>query len=112
MGLSTFKEFWRERLPHIVIAKTLTDLCWVCQQGNTKLIRARAKDLENESNEYDELVEEQRKHIVQSTEEQRYYRAQCQKAKEQSNQLIASSENFNILSPKPKCSFDGIAHYS
>ncbi|XP_066918891.1 uncharacterized protein [Clytia hemisphaerica] len=112
MGLSTFSEFWRARLPHIVIAKTMSDLCWVCQEGNTKLIRARAKNFEDEDDDYDQVLEEHKKHIVRATEEQRYYRAQCDKAKENAKELIVSSEKFDLFSPKPKCSFKGMAHFS
>ena len=113
MGFSSFCAFWNERLPHIVIAKTMSDLCWVCQEGNTRLIRARAKNYNDEDNDYDELVEEQKAHVIWAAEEQRYYRAQCEKAKEAAEELILKSGgDYDIFKKKPNCSFNGMAHYS
>eukprot|EP00111_Clytia_hemisphaerica_P024385 TCONS_00071948-protein len=74
MGLSTFAKLWKSQLPNVLITKPLGDLCWVCQQGNERLLRAHL-DSEDE-NEHDEAQDEQTLHIVQATEETRYYRAQ------------------------------------
>lgn len=112
LGLSTFTEFWRERLPDIVIAKTMSDLCWVCQAGNARLVRERAKPFEDQDDQHDKAALEHSKHVVLAVEEQRYYRAQCDKAKEDAKKLVIASENFDLFSQKPHCSFDGMAHYS
>ena len=111
MGMSSFCEFWKEKLPHIVIAKRMSDLCWVCQEGNTRLIRARAKNFEDVDNDYDKIVQKQKDHVVLAAEEQRYYRAQCESAKEHVQELV-NSDNFDLFSAKPKCSFKGKAHFS
>lgn len=116
MGFSSFRDLWKKHLPNIKIAKTMADLCWTCQQGNTKLIRARAKNAAGNhteaDEEYDEVLREHEDHIIQSAEEIRYYRAQVEKAKEHAKILVQSSENFNAFESKPKCSFRGIAHFS
>jgi hypothetical protein len=35
VGISTFKNLWKELLPFVVINKPATDLCWTCQKNNT-----------------------------------------------------------------------------
>ena len=35
-----FFTLWKETLPHIVICRPMSDLCWVCQKNATAIIRA------------------------------------------------------------------------
>ena len=37
--LRSFSELWKQLLPFIVVAKPMSDLCWVCQQNNTRVVR-------------------------------------------------------------------------
>ena len=37
--LRAFCQLWKQLLPFIVVAKPASDLCWVCQQNNTKVLR-------------------------------------------------------------------------
>lgn len=75
MGLSTFTNLWRSQLPNILITKPMGDLCWVCQQGNERLLRNHLES-DGEDDEHEKAQDEQTLHIVQATEEARYYRAQ------------------------------------
>ena len=40
VAYSTFTQLWRQLLPHVVVMKPMSDLCWVCQQNSTAIMRA------------------------------------------------------------------------
>ena len=67
VGSSLFGELWKSQLPNVVISKPMGDLCWVCQQGNERLLRSH---VENDDDQ-DELNEAHRAHIIESTQEAR-----------------------------------------
>ena len=35
-----FQQLWKQLLPHLMVCKPMSDLCWVCQQNSTAIIRA------------------------------------------------------------------------
>ena len=109
LGFSSFREMWKRQLPHVVIAKPMADLCWVCQNGNNLILKSRANQ---DDGVYDDLMEKHLAHIEQATEECRYYCAQVEKAGEDAQTLIQETEEFNVFSNKPNCSFKGMAHFS
>ena len=37
---STFCRVWQKFLPHIVVSRPMTDLCWRCQQNSTAIVRS------------------------------------------------------------------------
>ena len=37
---NTFCKLWRELLPHITVMKPMTDLCAVCQENSTAIMRS------------------------------------------------------------------------
>ena len=37
--LRSFSQLWKQLLPFIVVAKPMSDLCWTCQQNNTRVVR-------------------------------------------------------------------------
>ena len=39
-GYSTFCKVWRHFLPHVIVARPMTDLCWTCQQNSTAIVRS------------------------------------------------------------------------
>lgn len=49
VGYSTFTRLWRQLLPHIVIMKPMSDLCWICQQNSTAITRAANRPEEEKS---------------------------------------------------------------
>ena len=42
---STFNAIWHRYLPHVVITKAASDLCWQCQQNSTALVRSQSSPL-------------------------------------------------------------------
>lgn len=40
VSLSSFQDLWRQLVPHIAVARPMTDLCSLCQVNNTAIIRA------------------------------------------------------------------------
>jgi hypothetical protein len=46
---NTFCTLWRKLAPHITVMKPMTDLCWVCQQNSTAIMRAAHTPEENKS---------------------------------------------------------------
>lgn len=49
VGYSTFTRLWRQLVPHIIIMKPMTDLCWICQQNSTAITRAANRPEEEKS---------------------------------------------------------------
>jgi len=46
---NTFCTLWRKLAPQITVMKPMTDLCWVCQQNSTAIMRAAHKPEEEKS---------------------------------------------------------------
>ena len=40
VGYSSFCSLWEQILPHIIVCKPMSDLCWTCQQNSTMIMRA------------------------------------------------------------------------
>ena len=40
LAYPTFTQLWRQLLPHILVMKPMSDLCWVCQQNSTAIMRS------------------------------------------------------------------------
>ena len=38
---ATFTQLWRQLLPFVVVIKPMSDLCWVCQQNSTAIMRSK-----------------------------------------------------------------------
>ena len=49
VAYSTFTQLWRQLLPHVVVMKPMSDLCWVCQQNSTAIMRAANRPVEEKS---------------------------------------------------------------
>ena len=45
----TFTQLWRQLLPNVVVMKPMSDLCWVCQQNSTAIMRAVNRPEEEKS---------------------------------------------------------------
>ena len=37
---STFTSLWQQLLPHVVVMKPMSDLCWMCQKNSTAITRS------------------------------------------------------------------------
>ena len=40
LAYPTFTQLWRQLLPHILVMKPMSDLCWVCQQNSTAIMHS------------------------------------------------------------------------
>ena len=46
---SVFTSLWRQLLPHVVVMKPMSDLCWLCQQNSTAICRSANQPEEEKS---------------------------------------------------------------
>ena len=49
VAYTTFCNYWRTLLPHIIVGKPMTDLCWTCQQNSSIILKAVNKSTEEKS---------------------------------------------------------------
>ena len=49
VAYSTFTQLWRRFLPNVVVMKPMSDLCWVCQQNSSAIMRAANRPEEEKS---------------------------------------------------------------
>ena len=40
VSYSTFTSLWRQLLPHVVVMKPMSELCWMCQKDSTAITRS------------------------------------------------------------------------
>ena len=40
VSYSMFTSLWRQLLPHVVVMKPMSDLCWICQQNSTAIAKS------------------------------------------------------------------------
>ena len=45
----SFSTFWKQLLPHILVCKQMSDLCWICQQNSKRIMRAHNRPEEEKS---------------------------------------------------------------
>ena len=49
VAYSTFTQLWHQLLPHILVMKPMSDLCWIFQQNSTAIVRSTNKPEEDKS---------------------------------------------------------------
>lgn len=49
VAYSTFCIMWRKFLPHVMVTKPMSDLCWVCQKNSVAIMRAANQPEEQKS---------------------------------------------------------------
>ena len=49
LAYPTFTQLWRQLLPHVLVMKPMSDLCWVCQQNSTAIMRSANRPEEEKS---------------------------------------------------------------
>ena len=88
-----------------MIAKPATDLCWKCQNNNNQIF----KSVNRNEEEKIALVTEQLRHLDTADKERKYYKAQCDVAKED---IETNFPNYVMFNKYPPCSFEGTTHIS
>ena len=53
---TTFYKIWRKYLPHVIITKPMTDLCWKCQHNSAAIVRSLNSTMQNQSTVSDCLM--------------------------------------------------------
>ena len=48
-GYKSFRNIWNQFVPLIIVTKPASDLCWVCQQNSTLIMRSANKSEEEKS---------------------------------------------------------------
>ena len=74
----TFCRLWRTLLPSVIIMKPMTDLCWICHQNSTAILRAANGSEASKSSTLKEAEEHLR--IVQV--ERSFYKSTCDTCRE------------------------------
>ena len=46
VAYSTFTHLWRQLLSNVIVMKLMSDLCWVCQQNSTAIMRSANQPVE------------------------------------------------------------------
>ena len=126
---TTFTAYWRQLIPRIVVMKPMTDLCWVCQQNSTAIMRAvnRPDSEKSEVGTYNDSIKNKsystftqvirtaEAHLTRATKERSYYRTQCQKCKTSLHNIFTENRRFKPpppFSPFPPMSKPMTVHFS
>ena len=65
-----FNDLWKQFFPNVVVAKPMTDLCFICQQNTSKLVRAANLPEEEKS----QCVQVQQAHLNSVQTERELYK--------------------------------------
>lgn len=103
VALTTFRQLWRTLLPFVAVMKPATDLCWMCQQGASKIKRCSEKG--NNDDEKAAAISEYSEHLAKARQERSVYTAAC----ESSKRTLSVDEK---LDHHPACSREDTMHYS
>jgi len=104
VGETSFRNIWREHLPHISCQKPADDLCDVCRQNVLRIQRAANSD----DAAKDEALKEAVEHLERAKTQRKYYNEWRRKAAEEYETTYQDvSGKFNVLS----FDFAGQIHY-
>ena len=104
----TFCLLWRKQLPHLLVMKPMTDLCWTCQKHSAAVVSAANNTSDAKSQvllEYDRVV----------VFERSFYKSMCDERKRSIKEHFTSNDEFEPPPPNsqlPANSNDIVAHYS
>ena len=79
IGRSTFLDLWNTQLPYITVMKPATDLCWVCQQNLTQILRSTNRSEEDKTM----CLERAQVHIELAKKERDHYNSECKTCADQ-----------------------------
>ena len=98
IGRSTFLDLWNKQLPYITVMKPATDLCWVCQQNLTQILRSANRSEENKAL----YLEQAQIHIELAKKERVHYNTECKMCTDQ----------WKEFQEGPSSVYNGSMHYS
>ena len=103
MRCSTFRKLWKQLLPYVVVCKPMSDLCWTCQQNNSRIVR----QVNVPEDEKSEVLRLQEAHLEHARAERKHYNYLCQ----QSHQ-VAQTLGLQHLQRSNAMSRNVTYHYS
>ena len=107
----TFCSLWQELVPHVIIMKPMTDLCWECQKNSTLIQRASNTTNEEKS----AAIEKALKHIRRAEAERKSYNTITAECKSVIRHMYDINGSFVPPPPNctiPPCTGPQKAHYS
>ena len=83
VALTAFQTLWRQPLPFVAVMRPSTDLCWVCQQGASRLSRKNPKSssMEDCKEETAATLSAYSEHLAKACQERSVYKAICESSK-------------------------------
>ncbi|XP_065884511.1 uncharacterized protein [Dysidea avara] len=105
--LTTFRKYWCQLAPHIVITKPRSDLCWTCQTNSTLIMKAINRSDEEKS----QTIKQAERHLKLVKEERAKYRGACEKSATTLEKLFSAGPPPPDACVPPK-SHKGTIHYS
>ena len=103
VGLTCFKTCWREHLGNLLVARPMTDLCWVCKQNTRKLQSSSVQTMEARA----AVVKLINEHQEAYTKERSYYNHCVKEATD-----AAKALGVTALQPCRPNSVETTMHYS
>lgn len=100
-----FVELWQQFHPNVVIAKPMRDLCMICQENTTKLVRAANLP----DHEKSDFVREQQVHLNLALAERSVYKEACKEAEDNFKTI---EDTVDLSEPHDPCSLTRTMHYS
>ena len=95
VGFSAFCKYWKKYIPHVIITKPMSDLCWVCQKNSSAIIRSANQPEEQKTKvSYQQLhyvqiitikiqvYQQARAHIERASTEHAFYREACKEGRD------------------------------
>lgn len=93
----TFCRLWQLQMPHLLLMKPMTDLCWTCQKHSTILLRAANCPSASKSG----VLEAYQEHLRIVGVERSFYKTKCDDCKKKVKQHFTTEDGkFN---PPPPC---------
>ena len=100
---STFRKLWKQLLPYVVVCKPMSDLCWTCQQNNSRIVR----EVNVPEDEKSEVLRLQEAHLEHARAERKHYNDLCQQSRQ-----VAQTLGLQHLQRSNAMSRNVTYHYS
>ena len=90
VAYTTFCRLWRLLLPSVIIMKPMTDLCWVCHQNSTAILRAANSSESSKST----TLRRAEEHLRLVQVERSYYKTKCDECRESIRSFFTTDGEF------------------
>ena len=100
---STFRRLWSQLLPFVVICKPMSDLCWICQANNTRIVQ----QVNVPEDEKSAVLRQQERHLEHAWAKRSHYQQLCAQSR-----AVALRHNLLPLHFTPHMTNNIRYHYS